>query len=77
MTSTNDTFMNNFNSVSENKYSYLRVGSVDYTENKEKQELNVCITFIVPYEIYNDSTKFNHEIQADIENITKNIMFNF
>ena len=74
MTSTNDTFMNNFNSVSENKYSYLRVGSVDYTENKEKQELNVCITFIVPYEIYNDSTKFNHEIQADIENITKNIL---
>ena len=66
----NNKFWQSFNELSENKFSYLRLGNVDMDENPEKSIVDVTITYIVPYEIYNDPEKFNSDIKAEIENLT-------
>ena len=68
------TFLDNFNELTNNKYSFLRLGGVKYNEDTENNTLDVEITFIVPYDIYNDLEKFNDEVKEDIENVTHNLM---
>ena len=70
----NNTFLDNFNELTNNKYSFLRLGGVKYNEDTENNTLDVEITFIVPYDIYNDLEKFNDEVKDDIENVTHNLM---
>ena len=65
-----NTFLQKFNAATDNKYSYLRLGNIVTEDNKEKNIVNLTLTYIVPYEIYNDEEKFNINVRADIENTT-------
>ena len=77
-----DKFLTEFNKVTENKFSYLRVDDIKTQKNEETKTVSLTITFVVPYEIYNDPEKFNNDIKAEIENAVismfpSNVVFHF
>ena len=69
-----DKFLLEFNKATENKFSYLRTEDVSMEENKNANTVSLHLTFIVPYDIYNDEEKFNNDIKAEIENGVQSIV---
>ena len=67
-------FLETFNEKTENKFSYLRLDSVDMQKNEKLNNISLHITFIVPYEIYNDPEQFNNDVKAEIENAVLEIV---
>ena len=63
-------FLEEFNRITENKYNYLRL--TDYFIDEEKCVLN--ITFVVPYEIFNDDSIFNSEVKGEISNYVSSLL---
>lgn len=77
-----DKFLLEFNEKTNNKFSYLRIDEVVPVKNEETNTVSLSITFIVPYDLYNDPEKFNSDVKAEIENATiemlpKNVLCHF
>ncbi|MCR4875340.1 MAG: hypothetical protein K5923_06380 [Clostridia bacterium] len=69
-----DKFLIEFNKATNDKFSYLRTEDVSMEENKNNNTVSLHLTFIVPYDIYNDEEKFNNDIKAEIENGVQSIV---
>ena len=69
-----DKFLIEFNEVTNNKFSYLRIDDVVPVKNEETNTVSLSITFVIPYDIYNDPEKFNMDVKAEIENATMSLL---
>ena len=69
-----DKFLIEFNKLTNDKYNYLRLDDVVKSVNEETNTVSLSITFVVPYDIYNDQEKFNSDVKAEIENATQSLM---
>ena len=67
-------FLDLLNEKTENKYSYLRLENYKMDKVETTNTVSLHLTFIVPYEIYNDQEKFNVETKIEIENAIKDIV---